>query len=310
MDRARAVQANPSEPISERGDRQTRSERVFSVPLVTTGKELQSGRRSESLFGILLLVITAFVQVWLYGCAASVPAPVDSRDGYAPAPPGFYRIRDGDSLSSIAIRRGLDQNALAQWNKLDPPYRIYSGKLLRVEPPAGRATPTSLTAGKARKKAPMTGSSSTAKAVPKPSGSVDGAKADGIAGLHWQWPLNGNVVQTFRRGDRTRQGVRIAGSAGQDVAAAEGGTVVYSGGGLKGYGNLIIVKHNDSYLSAYGFNRRLLVSEGQRVKRGQRVAEVGQASGGEYLLHFEIRKNGTAVDPLRYLPKSTASRAR
>jgi lipoprotein NlpD len=86
------------------------------------------------------------------------------------------------------------------------------------------------------------------------------------------------------------------------VLAAEGGTVVYSGSGLKGYGNLIIVKHNNSYLSAYGFNRRLLVSEGATVKRGQGVAEVGQASDGKYRLHFEIRRNGTAVDPLKYLP--------
>jgi len=86
--------------------------------------------------------------------------------------------------------------------------------------------------------------------------------------------------------------------------AAASGTVVYSGSGLKGYGNLIIVKHNNDYLSAYGFNRRLLVDEGARVKRGQKLAEVGQASSGEYLLHFEIRRSGTAEDPLRYLPGS------
>jgi lipoprotein NlpD len=111
-------------------------------------------------------------------------------------------------------------------------------------------------------------------------------------------------VKTFSRGDRTRQGIRIAGKPGEKVAAAEAGTVAYSGSGLKGYGNLIIVKHNNDYLSAYGFNRRLLVAEGARVKRGQSVAEVGQASGGEYLLHFEIRRDGTAVDPLDFLPAS------
>jgi lipoprotein NlpD len=122
------------------------------------------------------------------------------------------------------------------------------------------------------------------------------------SGLSWKWPLEGKVVQRFRGGDRTRQGIRIAGRAGQQVRAAESGTVVYSGSGLKGYGNLIILKHNNSYLSAYGFNSRLLVNEGARVKRGQGVAEVGQASGGGYRLHFEIRRNGTAVDPLKYLP--------
>jgi lipoprotein NlpD len=115
--------------------------------------------------------------------------------------------------------------------------------------------------------------------------------------------VKGKLVQTFRSGDRTRQGIRISGRAGQAVDAAESGTVVYSGSGLKGYGNLIIVKHNKNYLSAYGFNRRLLVSEGERVERGQNVAEMGQLAGGGYLLHFEIRKNGAAVDPLRYLPR-------
>jgi lipoprotein NlpD len=114
--------------------------------------------------------------------------------------------------------------------------------------------------------------------------------------------LKGKVVQRFRSGDRTRQGVRIAGGEGQQVCAAESGTVVYSGSGLKGYGNLIIVKHNDIYLSAYGFNRRLLVNEGAQVRRGQVVAEVGNAANGKYRLHFEIRKNGSAVDPLKYLP--------
>jgi lipoprotein NlpD len=122
--------------------------------------------------------------------------------------------------------------------------------------------------------------------------------------LRWQWPLSGRVVHGFRAGDRTRQGVRIAGRAGQPVAAAEGGTVVYSGSGLKGYGNLIIVKHNSRYLSAYGYNRRLLASEGDRVKRGQQLAEAGQSADGQPLLHFEIRRDGVAVDPLVYLPAS------
>nr|WP_242467682.1 peptidoglycan DD-metalloendopeptidase family protein [Thiocapsa imhoffii] len=115
--------------------------------------------------------------------------------------------------------------------------------------------------------------------------------------------MPGAVVQPFNASDRTRQGIRIRGRAGQTVTAVGDGQVVYSGGGLTGYGNLIIVKHNDQYLSVYGFNSRLLVAEGDQVKRGQAVAEVGQAvGGGGYLLHFEIRRDGTAVDPLRYLP--------
>jgi lipoprotein NlpD len=131
------------------------------------------------------------------------------------------------------------------------------------------------------------------------------AKVASKDGLHWSWPLRGKVLQTFRPGDRTHEGIRISGKGGEMVLAAESGKVVYSGSGLKGYGNLIIIKHNNKYLSAYGFNRRLLVKEGDQVSRGEPIAEVGQLPGGGYGLHFEIRKNGKPVNPLRYLPAST-----
>lgn len=120
--------------------------------------------------------------------------------------------------------------------------------------------------------------------------------------IDWQWPLRGPVQQTFSAADRTRQGIRIGGALGQDVVAAAAGTVAYSGGGLKGYGNLIIVRHRDDFLTAYGFNRRLLAAEGDRVEGGQPIAEVGQPPGGKTQLHFEIRKDGAAVDPLMLLP--------
>ena len=114
--------------------------------------------------------------------------------------------------------------------------------------------------------------------------------------------MTGPLVQTFQEGDRTRQGLRIGARAGARVRAAAAGRVVYSGSGLKGYGNLIIIEHNHKYLSAYGFNRRRLVAHGDRVKRGQVIAEAGQGAKGVYLLHFEIRRDGKAVDPIRYLP--------
>jgi lipoprotein NlpD len=141
------------------------------------------------------------------------------------------------------------------------------------------------------------------KTTVRPSAAAAGADA-ASSGITWVWPVRGSVQQGFRSGDRTRQGVRITVSEGTPVAAAADGTVVYSGSGLKGYGNLIIVKHSARYLSAYGFNRELLVREGDRVKRGQRVAVAGRAANGQGLLHFEIRRNGVAVDPLRFLPPS------
>ncbi|MEA3277037.1 MAG: peptidoglycan DD-metalloendopeptidase family protein [Pseudomonadota bacterium] len=257
------------------------------------------GTITVAFFAMVVIVLG------LSGCGSTGPAPVDSRDAYGPAPSGYYRIRNGDTLYAIAFRRGVDFRNLASWNGIQSPYRIYAGKLLRVEPPegtvraaqgSGRPTPSSTSIASSGATGAKRSQGTTQPSKPPPEKAV--------SGLRWTWPLKGKVVQTYRRGDRTRQGVRIAGRAGQRVTAAEGGTVVYSGSGLKGYGNLIILKHNDKYLSAYGFNRRLLVKEGERVKRGQSVAEVGQASGGEYLLHFEIRKNGVANDPLRYLPGS------
>jgi lipoprotein NlpD len=111
------------------------------------------------------------------------------------------------------------------------------------------------------------------------------------------------VVQTFLPGDRTRQGIRIAGRYGQEVVAAESGKVVYSGSGLPGYGQLIIIKHNKNYLSAYGFNRKILVRDGDQVARGERVGEMGRSADGKPLLHFEIRRSDAALDPLPLLPR-------
>lgn len=260
--------------------------------------------RSRIPYGFPLLLAVFLTTLLSAGCRSTGPAPVDSRDGSGSAPAGFYRVRSGDTLSTIAERRGLDFKKLAQWNRLSPPYRIYDGKLLRVEPPdekrrrSEREVPDTRIADEDKRT--DTGVATVSRS---PSRSKNDVASEVQSGLKWRWPVKGKLVQTFRSGDRTRQGIRISGRAGQSVEAAESGTVVYSGSGLKGYGNLIIVKHNKNYLSAYGFNRRLLVSEGERVERGQPVAEMGQLSGGGSLLHFEIRKNGSAVDPLRYLPR-------
>jgi lipoprotein NlpD len=262
---------------------------------VAEGRYWRRARHPKALaFGTFLLVLI------LSGCGSTGPAPV--YDGFGPAPEGYYRIRRGDTLSKIASRHKVGYETLARWNKLSPPYRIYAGTLLRVQSPGGKSgsrRPGGTQSAKATKRS-STKSAATVKTSTRSSKQKSGGKD--ASGLRWRWPVEGKVVQTFRSGDRTRQGIRIAGRPGQKVVATESGTVVYSGSGLKGYGNLIILKHNKGYLSAYGFNRRLLASEGASVKRGQVVAEVGQASGGQYRLHFEIRRSGTAVDPLKYLP--------
>ena len=121
--------------------------------------------------------------------------------------------------------------------------------------------------------------------------------------VSWRWPADGGVITTYANGDPTRQGIDIAGSSGQSVRAAADGVVVYSGSGLVGYGELIIVKHNDQWLSAYGHNRARKVNEGQVVKSGQQIAEMGRSGASRDMLHFEIRYNGKPVDPQQYLPR-------
>lgn len=237
------------------------------------------------------LVLLIAMLAALGGCGGGL-APVD-RHGYGPAPDGYYRIRPGDTLSEIAERRRISMRRLAAWNDLGPPYRLYAGALLRVEPPDGGAAP-----------APARAVRTSARPSPKTAGPRKPGSAAAASGIDWAWPVRGPVVQGFSAGDRTRQGIRIAADSGTPVAAAADGTVVYSGGGLEGYGNLIIVKHDQRYLSAYGYNRRLLVTEGAKVRQGQNLAEVGASAAGKPMLHFEVRRDGAALDPLLFLPKS------
>ena len=229
----------------------------------------------------------------LAGCATKGPAPVDGWDWKGPVPRGYYLVRSGDTLSEIAEDRRIGTRDLIRWNDLKPPYIIYAGKLLRIAPPDGREVVVTRT---------PEGPPPSTLAPPRPQGRVEPGSRAADSGLTWAWPLEGPIRQGFSAGDRTRQGLRIACRPGDQVSAAAGGQVVYAGSGLKAYGNLIIVKHNENYLSAYGFNRRLLIAEGNSVKRGQALAECGQGPDGVYLLHFEIRRDGAAVDPVPYLP--------
>lgn len=255
----------------------------------------------------------------LAGCSAPWKAPVESRSSSAYRDAQIsgdsYRVRPGDTLYGIAWRAGADYKDLAAWNNIPAPYTIFVGQRLRLTA-AGTAT--------AKQQAKATSSAATASRQPAAGGSASktrvsasdssGAKAadqgklSGAKGpsasrdLSWRWPTEGRLAGTYSPQDPSRKGIKISGARGQPVRAAEAGEVVYSGSGLVGYGELIILKHANDYLSAYGHNARRLVREGERVERGATIAEMGMA-GGKPQLHFEIRRSGKPVDPLALLPR-------
>lgn len=205
-------------------------------------------------------------------------------------------VQKGQTVYRIATENGITALDLALWNDIPPPYVIHPGQRLRLYPRDGRE-PAAASSSTTITRAPST--PATPARVPA---STPAAPAPVASSLAWRWPADGAVADTFAAGDPTRQGIDIAGKAGVPVRAAADGVVVYSGSGLVGYGELVIVKHNDQWLSAYGHNRARLVNEGALVKAGQQIAEMGRSGASRDMLHFEIRYNGKPVDPLRYLP--------
>ncbi len=267
------------------------------------------------------------------GCASTPPAPVEDRsfgNRYshrnqseargARTPEGSYRVRKGDTLYSIAFRNGIDYRQLAQANRIGPPYTIYVGQLIQLggqratqpvvaaeRPSSSRLPPRELPASSPRSvtapKPSVDARPSLPPVAPAPAPQRDDNVAATAPTGNWRWPAEGPLVARFVTGDQTRQGINIAGKSGDPVRASADGEVVYSGNGLIGYGELIIVKHSSTMLSAYGHNRRRLVQEGDRVKAGQQIAEMGSSSATRDMLHFEIRRNGKPIDPMGFLPK-------
>jgi lipoprotein NlpD len=212
----------------------------------------------------------------------------------------YHQVRPDDTLYSISWRYNHDYRQVAQWNDIKPPYVIHQGDWLRVAPPRGEATVRSLSSASPVTKAAPTGPV-TAAAVPE-SQQPEKRELVSRAEVAWLWPTKGQVVEKFRADSSANQGIDISAPLGTPVHAAAAGKVVYSGNGLRGYGNLIIIKHNDKYLSAYGHNQQLLVKEGAQVNQGEMIARVGNTETERVQLHFQIRIDGKPVDPLRYLP--------
>ncbi|MDR5751096.1 MULTISPECIES: peptidoglycan DD-metalloendopeptidase family protein [unclassified Caballeronia] len=204
--------------------------------------------------------------------------------GSAPVGPGFYRVERGDTVSKIARENRTSVQNIVRWNGLANPDAIEVDQVLRVVPPAGMAA--------APRPAPAS-SASRGDTAPDPAP----AKAPAMSLV---WPAQGEVIRTFD--GKTSKGIDIVNAPGTKVVAAAGGTVVYAGNGLRGYGNMLIVKHDSEYLTAYAHNRALLVKEGQTVAQGQQIAEMGDTDSNRVMLHFELRYLGRSTDPSRYLP--------
>ncbi|MFM0737102.1 peptidoglycan DD-metalloendopeptidase family protein [Paraburkholderia xenovorans] len=218
--------------------------------------------------------------------------------GSAPVGPGFYRVERGDTLSKIARSNRQSVQSIVRWNNLTNPDSIEVGQVLRVVPPGG----SSSTSGAVRSGGNGGGSaSSSPRAAPPTSASADSApSAAPASAISLVWPADGTVIRRFD--GNNSKGIDISAAAGTPVIAAAPGTVVYAGNGLRGYGNLLILKHNAEYLTAYAHNRVLLVKEGQTVTRGEKIAEMGDTDTDRVMLHFELRYQGRSIDPSRSLP--------
>ncbi|MGZ5579849.1 MAG: peptidoglycan DD-metalloendopeptidase family protein [Methylobacter sp.] len=284
------------------------------------------------------LIFLGMLSALLNGCAPVAPnyAPVSTN--YPDTPKDetkYHQVKRGDTLYAISLIYDLDYRQLAQWNRIAPPYTIEVGQKIRLSDPNPGSNPIQDTEVQTKakqniaaahsinrirpQKKPAVSSNNKSDTAYKPSYKTQalnnisekngsGAQKKSIISidngnmlkLSFQWPIKGKILKSFSQADN--KGIDIAGEMGQDVSAAEAGKVVYSGQGLIGYGNLLIIKHNDLYLSAYANNSQLLVAEGYTVEKGEIIAKVGQAGSNKTSLHFEIRKNGKPVNPVNFLP--------
>ncbi|MGH8127970.1 MAG: peptidoglycan DD-metalloendopeptidase family protein [Gammaproteobacteria bacterium] len=237
------------------------------------------------------ILLPLFVALLLAGCAGALNLPGSGQR------PATYTVGKSDTLYSIAWHYGLDYHSVAVWNGIKPPYTIYPGQRIRLYPTRRGARGTAMQSGQQH----VAHSEPTGKTVPAPANQPSEPVVAGP--IHWQWPSQGRAQPTYGKQGVAGKGIVINGQLGAAVRASAAGTVVYSGSALVGYGRLIIIKHNDEWLSAYGHNQRLLVHEGDSVKAGQKIATMGLGPNDKPALYFEIRRDGKPVDPLRYLPK-------
>lgn len=273
------------------------------------------------------LIVISIMLCTLVACAAPQYAEVSDRSqppGRKINAPKVHHVNKGETLFSIAWRYGLDYRQLANHNRIRAPYTIYPQQKIQLDlrspgiPSARpRAGSNSTTTGAIKTTAPSQSQRVPVRPTPpvisttrSPRSEIKTPQSQNATGAlllagapRWQWPANGHLLSSFHGNSGLNKGIDISGNLGQPVLAAASGQIVYSGSGLRGYGKLLIIKHNETFLSAYAHNDHLLVKEGDMVKVGQKIADMGSSGTDRVKLHFEIRREGTPVDPMKYLPK-------
>jgi lipoprotein NlpD len=273
-------------------------------------------RTSTGDFRGIKLCSIAVVAFALVACSGSQYAPVQDL-GYSTAQrltgnsvqrsPTSYQVRSGDTMFAIAWRFGWDYKKLAKINGISSPYTIYVGQVVYFnDTNANKEINDSNVKASVKKplvttnKSIKKSASTTAINTTKPAYNK---VYNGPASVQWSWPVKGKVLKGFSNKGSASQGIDLSSTLGNSVKSASSGIVVYVGSGIQGYGKLVVIKHNDTFLSAYAYNSRILVIEGATVSAGQVIAEVGKGPQLDPRLHFEIRKDGKPVNPLWYLPK-------
>ena len=261
--------------------------------------------RSNVPARLVLLLLSSNVSLSAGTTPRTTPATVIDRSrpesaaptASIPTPPGYYRVKRGDTLIRIALDQGQSYRDIVRWNNLTDPNLIEVDQLLLVRPPANAMTVKPLTSAAAT---PAPQKMAEQRVAPPAEPKIEAVKPDAPPpGIRLSWPAKGKVVEDFI--DGKNKGIDIAGKLGDPIQAASDGRVVYAGNSLRGYGNLVIVKHDNTYLTAYAHNRNLLVKEGDAVRKGQTIAEMGDTDANSVRLHFELRVNGKPVDPLPFL---------
>jgi len=289
-------------------------------------KKIGKGFNNRSCYFVVILV-TIGILISISGCSSTGNAPVDNRSSAQKSSeqgfkrshrPLYYKVKKGDTLYSISWQYGLDYKQLASWNNIKTPYIISIGKKLRLATKAKGKTKSGRKYRKKDNKPTVKLKKTKKRSTQKKTKTVKPSKKSSKkqkstkkvntvkpkkkrSGLNWIWPVKGKVIQKFSP-SKGKKGIDIAAKQGTKVKASEAGKIVYRGHGLTGYGLLLIIKHNKEFLSAYAHNSKLIVKDGEVVKKGQIIAYTGKTATDRVKLHFEIRKNGQPVNPVKYLP--------